>query len=288
MDDRKDDRLDGQSGGQPGCPPDGRRGFGGAEKKAVSFAKGAAGGTGGPGTGRSGPSGQAPEAEVLMESRDLYKSFQAGGERLSILAGLDLTIRKGRSVAVLGASGSGKSTLMYLLGGLDRPTMGLVFSKGRDIFRLSESELASWRSKEVGFVFQFHYLLSDFTALENVAMPVLLTGRGRAEALEMAGPILDRVGLSNRKDHRPGALSGGEQQRVALARALVMGPELLLADEPTGNLDARNAAMVNELILQLVNERQLSAVVVTHNARLAKQLDVCLELADGRLHEWKG
>ncbi|MDR0356163.1 MAG: ABC transporter ATP-binding protein [Deltaproteobacteria bacterium] len=223
-----------------------------------------------------------------MESRDLYKSFQAGGERLSILAGLDLTIRKGRSVAVLGASGSGKSTLMYLLGGLDRPTMGLVFSKGRDIFRLSESELASWRSKEVGFVFQFHYLLSDFTALENVAMPVLLTGRGRAEALEMAGPILDRVGLSNRKDHRPGALSGGEQQRVALARALVMGPELLLADEPTGNLDARNAAMVNELILQLVNERQLSAVVVTHNARLAKQLDVCLELADGRLHEWKG
>jgi lipoprotein-releasing system ATP-binding protein len=222
-----------------------------------------------------------------LEAKAVSKAFVAGGEKLVILSELDLTVERGRSMAILGASGSGKSTLLYLLGGLDRPTGGNVYSKGRDVFALSENELAHWRAKEIGFVFQFHYLLSDFTALENVAMPLLLGGLGREEAFGRAGPLLERVGLKDRKEHRPGALSGGEQQRVAIARALVMDPEVLLADEPTGNLDNRNAAMVNDLICQLVSERNLSAVVVTHNERLAKMMGLCLELFEGRLRPWE-
>ncbi|MDR2367310.1 MAG: ABC transporter ATP-binding protein [Deltaproteobacteria bacterium] len=230
----------------------------------------------------------ADGSQPLLEASGVTKVFVAGGERLTILNSLDLTVERGRSMAVLGASGSGKSTLMYLLGGLDRPTGGRVLSKGRDVFSLSENELAHWRAKEIGFVFQFHYLLSDFTALENAAMPLLLSGMGREEAYGLTEPILERVGLSDRKGHRPGALSGGEQQRVAIARALVMGPEVLLADEPTGNLDNRNASMVNDLFRELVTERNLSAIVVTHNERLARMMDACMEIFEGRLRPWQG
>ncbi|MDR3135732.1 MAG: ABC transporter ATP-binding protein [Deltaproteobacteria bacterium] len=226
------------------------------------------------------------DGEKLLEASKICKVFSAGSEKLTILSDLDLVIERGRSLAILGASGSGKSTLLYILGGLDRPTGGHVFSKGRDVFSFSESELARWRGQEVGFVFQFHYLLPDFTALENVAMPLLLNGQGRKAAFEKASPILDLVGLKDRKEHRPGALSGGEQQRVAIARALVMKPEVLLADEPTGNLDNKNASMVNDMICQLVCELNLSAILVTHNERLARKMDSCLELFDGCLRAW--
>jgi lipoprotein-releasing system ATP-binding protein len=219
----------------------------------------------------------------LLEAVGLDKTFSAGPETLRILHDLALTVEPGTSSAILGASGSGKSTLLYLLGGLDRPTAGRVLSRGRDVYTLPEPSLARWRSREVGFVFQFHYLMAEFDALENVAMPARLAGLSAAEAAALAEPLLKRVGLSERIRHRPGAMSGGEQQRVALARALVLSPGLLLADEPTGNLDARNAAMVNELILELVAERGLGAVVVTHNARLAAMAGRVFELIDGKL-----
>jgi lipoprotein-releasing system ATP-binding protein len=221
----------------------------------------------------------------LLQAVGLGKTFSTGAETLRILHDLQLTVEAGTSAAILGASGSGKSTLLYLLGGLDRPTAGRVLSRGRDVFTLPEPALARWRSREVGFVFQFHYLMAEFDALENVAMPARLAGAPPKEAAELAEPLLRRVGLGERLRHRPGALSGGEQQRVALARALVLSPGLLLADEPTGNLDARNAAMVNELILELVAERGLGALVVTHNANLAALAGRTLELIEGRLAE---
>ena len=226
--------------------------------------------------------GSGPQP-ALLEAAALGKRFSTGSETLQILHDLVLTVEAGSSVAILGASGSGKSTLLYLLGGLDRPSAGKVLSRGRDVYSLPETALARWRSREVGFVFQFHYLMAEFDALENVAMPARLAGAPADEAAALAEPLLERVGLANRMRHRPGALSGGEQQRVALARALVLSPGLLLADEPTGNLDARNAAMVNELIVELVAERGLGAVVVTHNVRLAAMLGRTLELVDGRL-----
>ncbi|MDR1577667.1 MAG: ABC transporter ATP-binding protein [Deltaproteobacteria bacterium] len=226
--------------------------------------------------------------QPVLEAQNLRKVFQSGGQDLIILADLRLKIEAGRSLAILGASGSGKSTLLYLLGGLDRPSGGQVLSSGRNIFRFSEPDLAHWRAREVGFVFQYHYLLPEFEALENVAMPALLAGFARAQALDLARPLLERVGLAKRLTHRPGALSGGEQQRVALARALALSPKILLADEPTGNLDAQSAALVNDLIGELVEERRMSAVVVTHNADLARKMGDRLELAQGKLRPWSG
>ncbi|MDR3204666.1 MAG: ABC transporter ATP-binding protein [Deltaproteobacteria bacterium] len=222
-------------------------------------------------------------SEALLEAVKLEKSFVSGTETLTVLNGLDLKLFGGQSVAILGASGSGKSTLLYLLGGLDKPTSGSVFLRGKPISKLSDNDRALWRAKEIGFVFQFHHLLSEFDALENVSMPARIMGQTPKKALEKAEPLLERVGLGARKKHRPGALSGGEQQRVALARALMLEPSILLADEPTGNLDAKNAAMVNELICQLVAERGLSAVVATHNASLANMLGTSLELTGGKL-----
>jgi lipoprotein-releasing system ATP-binding protein len=223
-----------------------------------------------------------------LEAVGLDKTFSTGAETLRILHDLSLIVEAATSVAILGASGSGKSTLLYLLGGLDRPTAGRVISRGRDVYALPEPALARWRSREVGFVFQFHYLMAEFDALENVAMPARLAGLPAAEAAALAEPLLNRVGLAGRIRHRPGALSGGEQQRVALARAIVMEPSLLLADEPTGNLDAQNAALVNDLIGDLVSERKMSAVLVTHNADLARKTQIRLELVEGRLRPWPG
>ena len=219
----------------------------------------------------------------VLEARGLTRVFQSGGEELRILDGLDLAVERGRSLAIVGASGIGKSTLLYALGGLDRPTGGRILFEGRSVYGLGEDELAAWRNRSVGFVFQFHHLLGDFTALENAALPARLAGAGQAGAEGRARRLLERVGLGGRLDHRPGLLSGGEQQRVALARALVMEPRVLLADEPTGNLDAKSAAGVSALILELVAEHRLSAVIVTHNERLAGLVDVALELAAGRL-----
>ncbi len=223
-------------------------------------------------------------SNVILEARGLNKSFRSGQETLQILAELDLDVVKGRSLAILGASGSGKSTLLYILGGLEKPSGGAVRFEGSDIFAQSETDLAAWRNKSVGFVFQFHHLLGDFTALENVALPLRLGGLSTHEAQEKAKPLLERVGLAQRLTHKPGELSGGEQQRVALARALVMEPQVLLADEPTGNLDAKSADTINELILELVRERGLAAVIVTHNSQLAALVDCSLELRSGQLN----
>lgn len=226
--------------------------------------------------------------EIILEARKLDKIFTSGREELRILDQLDLDVPAGRSLAILGASGSGKSTLLYILGGLERPSAGEVVFSGRELFDRSEEELAAWRNQVVGFVFQFHHLLSDFTALENAAMPARLAGYRPEAAAEMARPLLERVGLAERLDHKPGALSGGEQQRVALARALVMNPKILLADEPTGNLDAKSSDGVNSLILELVREKNLAAVIVTHNNQLASLVDEPLELKSGRLRPFEG
>ncbi|MDR2354107.1 MAG: ABC transporter ATP-binding protein [Deltaproteobacteria bacterium] len=218
-------------------------------------------------------------------AKDLSKSFLSGDAELLILDKLNLTVLPGKSYVILGASGSGKSTLLYLLGGLDRPSSGTVLAEGgKNIFNFTERDLAHWRAQAVGFVFQFHHLLPEFNALENVAMPLMLAGVSVKEAEERALPLLKRVGLGKRLGHRPGILSGGEQQRVALARALVYSPQVLLADEPTGNLDPKNAKLVNDLILELVRENSISAVVVTHNEGLAALLDMRYELRDGKLH----
>lgn len=220
---------------------------------------------------------------IIMEARGLVKTFASGREELRILDGLDLKVTGGRSITIVGASGSGKSTLLYMLGALDRPTEGDLLFEGLPLLRRSEDELAAWRNCSVGFVFQFHHLLSDFTALENAAMPARLAGQSPQEALALAEPLLARVGLADRLHHKPGELSGGEQQRVALARALVMGPKLLLADEPTGNLDMKSAEVVGSLIMELVAERGLAAVIVTHNNQLAALADQPLELVSGKL-----
>ena len=221
--------------------------------------------------------------EIILEAKGLEKVFTSGREELRILDRLDLKVAAGRSMAILGASGSGKSTLLYILGGLEKPSGGGVIFSGRELFERGEEELAAWRNQVVGFVFQFHHLLGDFSALENAAMPARLAGYPQRAAEEMALPLLERVGLADRLTHKPGALSGGEQQRVALARALVMSPAILLADEPTGNLDVRSAGGVNSLILELVAEKNLAAVIVTHNNQLASLVDEPLELCTGRL-----
>ncbi|MDR1920373.1 MAG: ABC transporter ATP-binding protein [Candidatus Adiutrix sp.] len=222
---------------------------------------------------------------VILEASGLSRIFVSGTETLNILSGLDLTVTSGRSLAIVGASGSGKSTLLHLLGGLDRPTGGRVLYEGLDVFNQDEGQLAAWRNKAVGFVFQFHHLLADFTALENVAMPARLSGLEPRPAFELARPLLERVGLGSRLNHKPGEMSGGEQQRAALARALVMAPRVLLADEPTGNLDAKSSGTVNGLIMEMVREKNLAAVIVTHNSQLAALVDQPMELKSGRLVE---
>ena len=223
------------------------------------------------------------KGRVILEARGLVKTFTSGREELRILDGLDLEVTVGRSITIVGASGSGKSTLLYMLGALDRPTEGELLFEGEPLLRRGEDELAAWRNRSVGFVFQFHHLLGDFTALENAAMPARLAGQSPEAARALAEPILDRVGLADRLHHKPGELSGGEQQRVALARALVMEPKLLLADEPTGNLDMKSAEVVGNLIMELVAERGLAAVIVTHNNQLASLADQPLELVAGKL-----
>lgn len=208
----------------------------------------------------------------LLEARGLHKSYPSGTGRLEILSGLSLTVETGEMVAVTGVSGSGKSTLLHLVGGMDRPDRGTVRILDGEITGLSAKDLAAFRNRTIGFVFQFHHLLPEFTALENVSMPLLLRGTPPAEATGAAGELLREVGLGERRRHRPGELSGGEQQRVALARALVGRPRLLLADEPTGNLDPHTGLAMADLLLALHETHGLTSLVVTHNERLA---DVC-------------
>jgi lipoprotein-releasing system ATP-binding protein len=220
---------------------------------------------------------------VLVESSGLRKSFpQGGGGWIEVLKGIDLRVEAGECLAVVGPSGAGKSTLLHILGALDRPTKGSVRFRGEEVFRRADLELARFRNRHVGFVFQFHHLLPAFTALENAAMPARIAGIGRSEAEARASELLLAMGLAERSSHRPGELSGGEQQRVALARALVLEPELLLADEPTGNLDHRTGETIHRLLLDWNRRTGVTLVVVTHNRELARAMDRIVTLVDGR------
>ncbi len=209
----------------------------------------------------------------------------SGPVALHVLNDIDLDIRKGEMLAIVGASGVGKSTLLHILGGLDRPTSGRVFYRNVDVFGLDSDRLAQFRNEHVGFVFQFHHLLPEFSALENVMLPALIRGTERAAAAGNASKVLTDVGLEGRIHHRPGELSGGEQQRVAVARALVLSPDAVLADEPTGNLDTHTGEAVHELLQKINKERGITFVIVTHNDRLAIRADRVLRMADGKLHQ---
>lgn len=222
-------------------------------------------------------------SEQLLEVKDLCKTYGSGEHRVEVLRGISLTLEKGEMVALLGASGAGKSTLMHIIGALDRPTSGSVHYGGEDVFTRSESQLALFRNTVIGFVFQFHHLLPEFTAVENVMLPALINGVQRREAVERAETLLDEVGLGHRFGHKPGELSGGEQQRVAVARALVMEPQLLLADEPTGNLDMHTSESIHQLFEDLHDSRGLSLLVVTHNERLAARTMRQIRMLDGRI-----
>ena len=222
-------------------------------------------------------------SEPLIVASGIVKGYRTSAGYVPVLAGLDLEVAEGEMVAVTGASGVGKSTLLHLLGTLDRPEAGSVRVGGEDVFALAERGLRAFRNRTLGFVFQFHHLLPEFTAVENVMMPLLIGRRSEGEARRRAGALLAELGLASRGEHRPGALSGGEQQRVAVARALVQSPRALLADEPSGNLDRETGDRLHELLRRLNRERRITVVLVTHNERLAVSCDRELRLEAGRL-----
>ena len=233
----------------------------------------------------SAPVAAAPANGELCEVRGLGKSFHKQGKEIRILHEIDLTIRSGDMCSIRGKSGVGKSTLLQIVGTLDRPSQGTVRFFGREVFELPDVDLAQFRNTTIGFVFQFHHLLPEFTALENVALPAMIARLPRKQALDRAHALLDEVGLGHRETHRPMELSGGEQQRVAIARALVMEPRLVLADEPTGNLDQSTSDAIHELLVR-VNERYgVAFVVVTHNEGLARMMQRRLEMRDGVVYE---
>ncbi len=216
-----------------------------------------------------------------MKLANLSKNFKDAERELCVINGLNVELPLGKSIAIVGSSGIGKSTLLYLLGGLDRPSSGSIFFEGSEINRFDPDELARFRRENVGFIFQFHHLLGEFTALENISMPLVLSGLNEAEAASRAEETLAKVGLRDRSNHIPAKLSGGESQRVAVARAVVNRPRLLLADEPTGNLDPANALIVQDLLMQLHRELKNTLIIVTHSRELASAMDLVLEMSAG-------
>ena len=239
----------------------------------------------------SGPAAaavRAPRAagtEVLLKAEELSKSFFDAGREVRVLRGLEFEVRAGEEVAIVGQSGTGKSTLLHVLGSLETPTAGKVYFEGRDLFALGERALAEFRNLKLGFVFQFHYLLADFTALENVMMPALIARMAEPEAARRAGEVLELVGLADKFGRRPAELSGGEQQRVAVARAVVLRPRLVLADEPTGNLDPHTADEVHQLFHLLNRQLGITLVIATHNEALTRSMGRALRMREGRLVE---
>ena len=224
-------------------------------------------------------------SDRLITGRNLTKSFRNGGVRIDVLQGINADLDIGETVAIVGPSGIGKSTLLHILGTLDRPDDGTLLFQGENVFCYDDAKLAGFRNKAIGFVFQFHHLLPEFSALENAMMPALINGLSKPKANKAAEEILVRVGLRDRLHHRVGKLSGGEQQRVALARALVLKPAILLADEPTGNLDKKNSDQVHQLLLELNQEFLMTLVVVTHNMELASYMSRCVTIIEGRLQD---
>ncbi|WP_373741773.1 lipoprotein-releasing ABC transporter ATP-binding protein LolD [Neisseria sp.] len=222
---------------------------------------------------------------IILDCRNVGKSYRDGVLDVQVLQNLNLQVEEGRSVSIIGASGSGKSTLLHILGGLDIPSEGSVTLMGSDLGRLNQKQLGELRNRYLGFVYQFHHLLPEFSALENVMMPLLIGKKSKAEAQEQASSMLEKVGLKQRMLHRPSELSGGERQRAAIARALVTRPKCLLADEPTGNLDRRNAQNVLDMMLDLKTELGTSLVVVTHDDELAARFDRVMTMTDGRLQD---
>ena len=222
-------------------------------------------------------------SDVVLQAHGLGKVFRGAGLVVPVLASIDLSLCAGKTLAIVGASGSGKSTLLHQLGGLDTPSSGHVTLMGRDFSSLNEVDRGDWRNLHLGFVYQFHHLLPEFSALENVAMPLLIRRMPRREALAQAADLLAAVGLGHRLEHRPGELSGGERQRTAIARALVNRPSCILADEPTGNLDSQTASSVFALLLEHVRQMGASLIMVTHDRQLAASADEILNLQDGKL-----
>ncbi len=220
-----------------------------------------------------------------LSCTNLHKSFEEGDLKVNVLQGVDLTVAAGERIAIMGSSGSGKSTLLHLLGGLDDPTEGRIQVGGENISVLNERAKSELRNNKLGFIYQFHHLLPEFTALENVALPLLIRGESAAVAMQSATGLLEKVGLQDRLQHKPGELSGGERQRAAIARAMVTRPECILADEPTGNLDEQTAEKVFEVMLELNTEYKVSLLMVTHNANLASRMDAVFELRDGKLEK---
>jgi lipoprotein-releasing system ATP-binding protein len=224
-------------------------------------------------------------SEALLSARGLAKSYpgsKPGAPVTHVLAGVDMEIKRGESVAIIGPSGAGKTTLLYLLGGLARPTSGQVWLEGKELYALGDEGVSKLRNRKIGFIFQFHHLLPELTAAENVALPAMISGQAAGPSLAKAQTLLQEVGLSHRMGHKPGELSGGEQQRVAIARALSNGPDLILADEPTGNLDQATASGVHDLLMETCRQRRQALVLVTHNEGLAKRAGKVLKMQDGR------
>ena len=228
---------------------------------------------------------QTPGDSAAFQAIGIEKYYEEVGSRIDVLKGVNLHLHQGEMIAIVGASGTGKTTLLHILGTLDRPTAGKLLYDGIEILKKNDIELSAYRNKKVAFVFQFHHLLPEFTALENVMMPGLIARHDKKQMAEEAAEILEKVKLSDRIQHKVGELSGGEQQRVALARAIIMKPLLLLADEPTGNLDTKTGFKVFQLLQEMSAEYSLSAVMATHNLELAGQMNRCLTLTDGKLHE---